>query len=314
MDVVYPLGTGSRWNNHELHYSLRCLEENLKGVRNVYVVGENPNLKNVIHIPYPDVLVNNADGNITNKIVRVCKEKSLSDDFLFINDDHLIFKPIEISKFPNFFKFDLETKPDKYFRGNLWRRRLHRTFKELQKRGLPTLHFDCHTPIIFNKKKCLQVFSHFDYKQGIGYTMKSIYANAAKVKPTQLNGEKVLVTKPHTQSELNELTENTTIVSLKDEAITPDLKYFLAKKYPKKSKFEKVSIPKEFDKELILWLENPKRKYDAGVVLFEKEIGNKPLINYFRGNSDRNKQFKKLSYYLNQLAGRDLDTQYSIAL
>jgi hypothetical protein len=86
IDVVYVLGTGSKWKNNELRFSLRAIEKNLTGYRDIYVIGENPGfLQNVIHIPYPDELPGNADGNIARKVLRACREKKLSDNFLFIN-------------------------------------------------------------------------------------------------------------------------------------------------------------------------------------------------------------------------------------
>ena len=52
MTVVYVLGTGSKWKNYELLYSLRSIEKNLKGFTDVVIVGELPSwIQNVIHIP-----------------------------------------------------------------------------------------------------------------------------------------------------------------------------------------------------------------------------------------------------------------------
>ena len=68
IDVVYVLGKGTKWNDNEIRFSLRSLAKNVTGIRNVYIVGERPDfLKRVIHISYPDELLNNADGNITFK-------------------------------------------------------------------------------------------------------------------------------------------------------------------------------------------------------------------------------------------------------
>ena len=55
ISVVYPLGTGSKWQNNELRYSLRSLSK-ISGIGDVFIVGEKPDwVRNVIHIPCKDV-------------------------------------------------------------------------------------------------------------------------------------------------------------------------------------------------------------------------------------------------------------------
>ncbi len=94
IDLVYVVGTGSRWNDNELRFSLRSVSKNLSNVGKVFIVGECPDyLKNVIHIPASDIFDSaiNADGNMTHKLLLVCNNKELSDDFLFMNDDSMSF-------------------------------------------------------------------------------------------------------------------------------------------------------------------------------------------------------------------------------
>jgi hypothetical protein len=58
MDLVYVLGSGSRWGDNELRYSLRSVEKHLKGYNNVYLVGDKPDwVRNVTHIPKQDITV-----------------------------------------------------------------------------------------------------------------------------------------------------------------------------------------------------------------------------------------------------------------
>ena len=118
-DVIYVLGTGSRWHNNEIRFSLRSLEKNLMGFRRVFVVGECPGfLQNVIHIPATDIFNPqvNADGNIINKVLTACADERISDDFLFINDDHLVLKPIAVSEVPPLHKGDMTTFNPEYWK------------------------------------------------------------------------------------------------------------------------------------------------------------------------------------------------------
>lgn len=179
IDVVYVLGIGSNWRNNEIRFSLRSIAKNLKGIHKVWIVGEKPEfIKNIKHIQHPDELgINNADGNIIRKVLRVCQEPTLTENFLFINDDHLIMKPMVASEIPPYRKMDMVTMKDDYFQDSSWKGRLFRTKNILLKRGYPAFHFDCHVPIVLNKKLFPEVISKFDYDRDTGYTMKSLYGN-----------------------------------------------------------------------------------------------------------------------------------------
>src|SRR6187431_2538921 len=91
-DILIPLGKGSRHNDLELVYCLRSIEKHLKGVGNVFIVGESPErVKNCMHVSVKDS-PNNWDRakNIYRKIRRCCSLPDLSDNFLFMNDDHFL--------------------------------------------------------------------------------------------------------------------------------------------------------------------------------------------------------------------------------
>lgn len=243
IDIVYVLGTGSNWNNNEIRFSLRSIEENLRGVGNVFIIGEKPDfIKNVIHIQHHDEYgPSNADGNIIHKILRAIQDDRLSDRFLFINDDHLILQPIEASEVPFFHKGDLTDEtlyPEKYFCNNYWRKRLGRTRDVLKFKGLPALHFDCHTPILIDKKVFPDVVAQFDYGVNPGYTMKSIYANTAGIEPTLLEGQKKKVFEYYTTKEIEEKLMYCTFLSFNDGGLNQDFKIWLAQHFSKQSRFE----------------------------------------------------------------------------
>ena len=89
---VYVLGTGSRWADNELRYSLRSLS-NVAGEHEVWVVGYHPPwLKNVRHISCTDI------GS--NPIVNVCRKMLfaldlLPEEFTWMNDDFYIVRPVD---------------------------------------------------------------------------------------------------------------------------------------------------------------------------------------------------------------------------
>lgn len=304
IDVVYVLGTGSNWKNNEIRFSLRSIEKNLKEFRKVWVVGEKPDfLKNVNHIPYPDELPQNADGNIIRKVLRVCQEKALTNDFLFINDDHLVLKPVVAREIPPYHKGDMMSFNKAYFEFNGWRLVLYRTRNILQQMGYPTLHYDCHVPMVINKTLFPEAISHFNYDKNTGYTMKSLYGNVVFKEAPQLNGEKVTLFRPYTTKDLVIKTSNCAFASFNDVGLTPMLKEWLWDILPEPSKFEKP-IEQDPSFEIIKWLKSTEKDYEAGVLLYEKYGRAKRAMKYFSKEESKNRYLKlehKLKELLNYL-------------
>jgi len=271
MDVVYVLGTGSRWNDNELRFSLRSLEKNLLEFRNVFIVGECPGfLQNVIHIPATDIFnpAINADGNIITKVLAACTDKRLSDDFLFINDDHLILQPVNIADVPPLHKGDMATYDPEYWKLNYWRGRLKSTMQVLQERDMATLNFDCHTPIVFNKEMFFRIMNTFDYRQGIGYTMKSLYGNTVYPDAPFLTDQKVKIFKNYTLSDLRSMLSAPMFMSFNDQGINNSLKWWLIETFCQRSSYEKDDAPDRVF-ELHNWFTNGK-SWSDGVQIFRK--------------------------------------------
>lgn len=148
-DVFYPLRTnGSKHENLELRYSLRALEKNVSGFDRVFISTETlPDwLQNVVHIPVKDEINRVPDFNIQNKI---CLADGISDDFLFMNDDHFIMKPHDVATFPNYYHSTLDQYCLRRGKDGYGRRCIN-TMNWLVANNLKLLHFDIHFPIRYN--------------------------------------------------------------------------------------------------------------------------------------------------------------------
>jgi hypothetical protein len=157
VDIVIPLGKGSKHNNIELRYCLRGIERHLKNYGNIYLVGEKPDfLQNVVHIPafdpYPV-----PDYNIAAKVYYALQlvQYGVSIDFLFFNDDHYLQANFDAAAFPYFYEGSCEdyvkTKGDSGYG-----RRVKQTLQYLKSAELPTKYFDVHTPILYNRFDFIQ--------------------------------------------------------------------------------------------------------------------------------------------------------------
>lgn len=283
-DLLYVLGKGSSWQNNELRYSLRSVEKNLRNFGRIWIVGEDPGFtKNITIIPHPDEIgPHNADGNITRKIIRACREKGLSDTFIKMNDDYIINRPIDAAQINPMHKGDLATMPESYFQQTPWRRRLRRTRDVLLKKGLTALHFDYHAPIPINKHNFENIVSQFDYEKDIGYTTRSIYGNVAFQKTEKLSTEKQVIFKSYNIAQIHERTQQPVFVAYNDQGLNRSMKFWLASEFPEPSAFETGNVDCMMY-ELARWHNNG-RLWKDGVNIFCRHLHkNHNLIKLFSG-------------------------------
>ena len=298
VDIVYVLGTGSKWNDNEIRFSLRSVEKYLNGVGNIYIVGENPGfLQNVIHIPAADEFdpAINADGNMTIKILLACAITELSDNFLFMNDDFIILKQMEISEIHWLHKGDMKDRPDKYWKEQFYRHRLRRTFESLRDKMQTTLQYDYHAPMLMNKNDFRKVMEQYDYAEGIGLTFRSIYGNAMQLHAELLTDQKKTIYKNYTYSELVRLTETAQFLGYNDQGLNGSMIYFLWKTFHKQSVYETTEI-EDRTVEICNWLEGD-RDFQKGVELFRKYFHGANLLKMFEGGETPTLR-KKLNYKL----------------
>lgn len=275
IDLVYVLGNGSCWKNNEIRFSLRSVEKNLKGVRNVYVVGEDPGFlsKRVIHFYEPDSLVKNADGNMALKILRACQDPSLSDNFLFMNDDFIINKPIVAAEIPWLHKGDMKFRSPRFWQAEFYRYRLRRTFDVLQERKLPTIQYDYHAPMLMNKHEFPKVMAQFDFQADIGYTFRSLYGNYLQLPAEPVEGIKQTIYKYYTLTQLDYITKNPVFIGYNDRGLNNAFKLWLYRKFLTKSIYESYCI---YDSviEIEDWLNSTDKDFRIGLNLFVKHSQN----------------------------------------
>jgi hypothetical protein len=302
IDVVYVLGTGSSWKNNEIRFSLRALSKNLKGYGKIWVVGEKPEwIQDVNHIPFKDELMNNADGNIARKVLRVCQEQDLSENFLFINDDHLILKPVEAIDIPPFHKGNMASFSNEYFETSFWRGRLWRTRNILLEKGFTAYHFDCHTPMVMNKTKFPWVMAQFNFEKNIGFTMKSLYGNLVYGDAApKLNGEKVAIFRPMTIDQVRSHCRGRQFVAFNDKGLRPGFKHWLFENFPEPSIYESNSDIREPFMVILDWLQGEDKDFQTGCRLFEKYGKSRKAVKFLlRGQSTARKM--KLEHLLREL-------------
>ena len=300
MDVVYVLGSGSKWQNNELRFSIRSVQKYLSGYRNIYVVGADPGfLTGIIHVHCNDIYRGNADGNMIHKFLHLIKTsgKELSEPFIYMCDDFFFLKPLDVSQIRHWYSVDLARMPDSYFANRIWMNRLKRTRDVLLSKGLPTLHYDLHVPVPFSKIHFPEIMSRYDYTHGIGYTIVSLYVNNLQdISPVKLQGEKVDIFKSLSSEQIDELTSSCQFMAINDNGLNQNLITFLQNRFPEPSKYEVMIQPNPKHKEILSWLQDPERQFQTGLELYIKYGLNRFLkINLMRTGDTKSNRIRLVS-------------------
>jgi|GEM_PF-1655785 len=184
MDLVYILGTGSRWRNNEIRYSLRSVQKHMD-IGRVFIVGECPEwITGVVHVPAKD-MEKNKQLNARHKYEVAARDKRISKDFILMNDDFFILKPV--SEVEYYIRGTIDEMIQRHpTKGGYYYRSLCDTKRVLESMGIDDPQdFEIHSPIIFNKDKLLMTMNMIPADKA--YSLRSCYGNLNEIK-----GKKVI--------------------------------------------------------------------------------------------------------------------------
>lgn len=167
MDVVIPF-IHSDNADVELLFALRSLEQHF-AVSDVYLIGDKSDFVNDTVRIAGFNQEGTKDYSIAKKVEFACGIYRLSDDFLFMNDDHFFTKDIGFY-FPYYHRGDLENKVK-----NDYNRYQNETKAMLKGLGKESKDFDVHCPIVYNKDKFLKLKDI--WRKDKSYLVKSVYCN-----------------------------------------------------------------------------------------------------------------------------------------
>lgn len=235
IDVVYILGTGSKWGNNEIKYSLRSLEKYGKNVRDVYICGNKPHFVNN-KIKWVEAYdIGYASANHWHKVRKFFRQTNVKK-VLYMMDDVFFTKDSDLEHYPYYQRGELEIPPKN---ASTYQICLGNTRKVLQGMHKPIKNFEVHCPIIYERDKFLALTDKFNtlrkqYPNFVG--VRSLYANNYNIEgvfseDVKLGGKHMA----NKEEKMNRLD----CFSIADEVIKMGMDKILQEKFPKKSKFEK---------------------------------------------------------------------------
>lgn len=223
-DCMFILGNGSlNGKNEEMKVAVASLRKFCSSwVRNIYVVGENPNIDGVIHVPAKDEFVHDKDANIIHKVRIGCYIKGLTDDFLMCSDDQLVTMESSWSDFRPRYLDILGDMKDWKWKKTIWQQRMT---KCLMRFGRGAKYFQPHIFSPINKIKFADMCNKVAYEVEDGVTIFSLYYNWIKEKGVENFDHKMISGGGHLPSGVRHIgyVDN----SFKDNVFRTDLENLL---------------------------------------------------------------------------------------
>lgn len=206
IDIVLPLGNGCVWGDEEeLRYTLRSVEKHLSNYGNLYLIcneGKIPKwIRNATILYCNDEKgVAWKDRNIKRKVEVAIDYPTVSDDFLFMNDDHFMMKSYDLPNLPFYYReLDMIDTILANTKNVAWMMSIKNTRDYLLSTGKDARMFDTHTPIIYNKTAFLNTVSKVDWSKPFGYGIKSLYSNMNDIKGEYMKDAKLFCSETNTK-------------------------------------------------------------------------------------------------------------------
>jgi len=240
MDIVYLVKNSVENDSEELRYSLRSLKNIPHGT--VYIVGEKPDwVTNVTFIEVPQLGLKNA--NWEKSLRTAAAREELSEEFIMMNDDFVIMKPIDAIPLNNFGPMAdvIAHYDERYPDGNWYADSLRDQYNVLTKKGFTNLlSYELHAPLVLNKNKVLQLYREVTEPLG---QFRSYYGNYFHLGGVTVPDVKIFMVARHNDPRYNEDPEaylkDQTFLSSTGGAFKADIPGgYVRALFPEKSEYE----------------------------------------------------------------------------
>lgn len=160
LDLVYIVKEDE--HNEDLRYSLRSIAKYYPESK-VWIVGYKPSW--VMNVNYLPLIQNGEDKwqNSINNIIAACNCPNISDDFILMNDDFFMIKPIAPIEMVSNMNLGLLTNSIVKYKDKKtsWHEAFRQVKELLEKLGVdgPYYDYETHLPLEINKQKFLEVIN-----------------------------------------------------------------------------------------------------------------------------------------------------------
>ena len=250
LKILYIVGTGSKYSDIELRWSLRSVEKFAQCDVQPVVVGSVPDWFKGDALPCPDKF-ERKEKNLNHKIMTAIRGGLVQGEFQISADDHFWLKPIDFEEMPVYFREGLLPKLAAKSDNN-YAKALVGTGKTLAKIGYPSWNTACHRNAWANADMIDEVQRLIDFANR-NQNLAGLYGMVAWATwPNVLlshdcdNGakihvlEKVVDLKYRAFSDFNKFIEDADVFSINDSAFgSNEFISFMQENFKNPSRWEK---------------------------------------------------------------------------
>jgi glycosyltransferase involved in cell wall biosynthesis len=298
VDVVFPLGKGSTWQNNELRYSIRSFVKNFTDLRHIVIIGQHPSfLDGVLHISSEDDYTIAKDERMLHKLLAACRDFWVTDTFIFASDDIFLLQPVGKKELCGWHFGDIPSLP---LSAKPWEASCIRTRTFLESNGFKFKNFDqAHAPQPMNKEKILKWCTGVD---PTGKTVSSLVLNCLKVKGKDARPFHELIREPLSTEGIQKRLAGKISFNINDEALNTEMKLFMDNTFPDPTRAERFDISGNAAKDYQRYLDTD-RPYWYGVELIEQYSRNRILLRFLKTRGETTLTRRKLEMNL-EIIGR----------
>lgn len=226
MDVVYICRVG---DNEELRYSIRSVAKNLPH-DNIWVVGGKPNWYTGNYIKIDQS--NTKYGNARNNLRAIAMSDEISEDFVLMNDDFFIMKPIDQVHVWHGGSLQAKHKRRTQLQPySAYTKYLRETYKTIKDSGVEDpLDYELHTPLPVKKSSIMDAVD----KPGL---WRSIISNKDSI-GGELHEDVKLYSEQSPLYKVRDDLDSSIYMSTDDRSFDSFLSNYLLKTFPDPSPYE----------------------------------------------------------------------------
>jgi hypothetical protein len=248
IDVFYPyFEREAKWN--ELIYSVRSLEKHFKEEFRVFIVGDLPkNITGVTHIPHKrsEGMKENCTFDAITKLLLYLNHPDAGLHFIRMYDDICLINDVSGKEIARIKAISFHNEIPAHVRGT-WSEQLKRTIAAVRAKGYPGINTESHFPEAFigpYMKEIIQDYSALENR----LLTSTLYYNTwclpesfhffKKDYGIQFYGGTDGEFKSSNEGDLEQKCKGKLYLNYNNAGLNDNLKKFLMKRFPKKSRFE----------------------------------------------------------------------------
>ncbi len=146
-DIIDAVILHQQQSGRDIAKVIAGLRDHAIGLRDIYVIGGDPETTSMRHVPCDDPLPC-REANMIRKVLAACQNTEISDPFLLCANDEILIADIDMKEYPLHVSEPKQT--------GRYAQRVANTRTAIEEQGWPWAYYDGHIPIMIRKTEYIE--------------------------------------------------------------------------------------------------------------------------------------------------------------